>query len=204
MIRKYVSICAMVLFIVMIGKVGAEEAKKDIPISYEMPVFVSDKEPQKPGTHLNAPGDTYSYTFIIDDKHSSNPNLYIKNAILGVHIIDDDWSREKGDGAQEWGRILINGKPMKWINLPFLKKMGYRVGQTPSSSELYEFEDDNEVCKKAPIPPYIFNVTDIAEKDRKVNIEITNVRKNGKIEGDAPYGDFNVLRVGFRVTWAHK
>jgi hypothetical protein len=86
MIRKYASICAMVLFIGMIGKVGAEEAKKDIPISYEMPVFVSDKEPQKPGTHLNAPGDTYSYTFIIDDKYSSDPNLYIKNAILGVHI----------------------------------------------------------------------------------------------------------------------
>jgi hypothetical protein len=33
MIRKYVSICAMVLIIGMIGKVGAEEAKKDIPIS---------------------------------------------------------------------------------------------------------------------------------------------------------------------------
>jgi len=202
--RKFASICAVVLFFGIVGNVGAEEAKKDIPISYEMPVFVSDEEPQKPGTHLNAPGDTYSYTFIIDDKYSSNPDLYIKNAILGVHIIDDDWSREKGDGAQEWGRILINGKPMNWINLPFLKDMGYRVGQTPSSSQLYEFEDDNEVCEKAPIPPYIFNVTDIAEKDRKVNIEITNVRKNGKIEGAAPYGDFNVLRVGFRVTWAHK
>lgn len=202
--RKFACICAVVLLFIIICKVGAEETKKDISIAYEMPVFVGDEVPQKPGTHLNAPGDIYSYTFIINDKHSSNPDLYIKNAILGVHIIDDDWSREKGDGAQEWGRILINGKPMNWINLPFLKDMGYRVGQTPSSSQLYEFQDDNEVCEKAPIPPYIFNVTDIAEKDRRVNIEITNVREDGKIEGDAPYGDFNVLRVGFRVIWAHK
>ena len=91
------------------------------------------------------------------------------------------------------------------LKSPSYKKMGCRVGQTPALSDLYEIEADGEPCTHdVPMPPYIFNVTDIAEKDRRLTVEVTNLREDGTIEGTAPYGEFTVLRVGFHVTWAHK
>ena len=47
--------------------------------------------------------------------------------------------------------------------------------------------------------PYIFNVTDLL-KDNKLVLEVTNLRKDGSIDGDAPCGDFTVLRA-LSIRW---
>jgi hypothetical protein len=190
--------CTAVLGAVF-SPVFAASGNEAIRVTYEMPNFV-DGVQLGPGIHLNAPGDSYRYTFIIDDEYSNDPSDRIEIAQVGVHILDTDWNSESGDAAPEWGRILINGQTQDWVHLDFLEQFNYRSGETPSSSALYEIEDDNEVGT-VPLPPYIFDVTTIARRDRGLTIEVINLRQDGSMDSDAPFGDFDILRIGFAVTW---
>lgn len=172
---------------------------------YEMPNYI-DQQQVGPGTHLNAPGDTYRYTFLIDDKYSQNPDKYqVHNALIGVHILDTDWNAVTGDTKLEWGRILINGKTQNWIVPSFLKGSDYRDAHKPKNSGLYEMVDDYEIGNGKPIPAYIFDVTSLIKQEgNMLTIEVTNLREDGSVDSDAPYGEFSVLRVGFHLNWIEK
>lgn len=180
------------LLIFIVSAVSAETIHQ----AYEMPAFADNNIPQKSGTHLNGPGDNYRYTFFLHDKYAKNHNYRITKATFGVHILDSDYSKLTGDDIPEWGKITMDGKERKWITLPFLGK-NYKLGKTPSLSTVYEIESDME---NGGLPPYIYDVTDLIQ-DHKLIIDITNVRKDGKIYSDAPFGDFQVLRVGLHVWW---
>ena len=170
----------------------------DVHMAYECETFTPGK-PNKhlPGTDLNGPGDTYRYTLIRDDEYANDPNYEIVNAVAGVHIDDYDWSKESGDREPEWGRILINGKPMKYdIIFPTDKRK-------PESSDFIEIVSDAEISPGGGplMPPYIFNVTEAAKKSKKLVFEITNLRKDRSVNGDAPFGNFVVNRIGYHVWY---
>jgi hypothetical protein len=65
-----------------------------------MSIF-NEHDGQSGGLPLAYPGKRYRYTFVIDDEYSNDHNRYIKSAIIGIHIIVDDWQAEKGDLAPE-------------------------------------------------------------------------------------------------------
>lgn len=164
--------------------------------AYEMPVFIDDKTPQGPGTHLNGPGDSYSYTFILDDKYTKSDKYRIKRAIFGVHVIDGDYDAQKGDQKPEWGSITMDGETREWM-VPAHLKAEYRLDQTPVNSNFYEIESDAE---HQDAPPYIYSVADLLN-DNMLKIKVTNLRSDGTVDSDAPFGDFNVLRIGLHVWW---
>jgi hypothetical protein len=164
-------------------------------------------KPQHPGLDLNGPGDLWRYTFFLDKKHL-NDDWELTQAVVALHIIDPDYDKEaKKDGAPEWARITVNGKPVKTWAPPVLTATGYRKGQEPFSTELVELDDEAEVHPSGRMPAYIFNPLELEEafkKTGKVIIEVTNVRQDGTIEGSAPFGNFIVLRSGLHFVWKKK
>ncbi|MFC1869257.1 hypothetical protein ACFL0H_14155 [Thermodesulfobacteriota bacterium] len=200
--RLSVLVVAMIVLIGMSVSVWAQPKARPgeswVPV--EMAVFKPPHGPQEPGTHLNAPGDTYRYTYILDNKYAKDPSYVVSRASIGVHILDPEYSKTSGDGAKEWGRILLDGKALVWTIGPPQKKAGYRKNDTPGPTDLVEMKSDPE-C--GGTPPYIFNVTDLL-RDNKLVLEVTNLRKDGSIDGGAPYGDFTVLRAGLHVFYKKK
>ncbi len=168
-------------------------------VAYEMAVFNPEDESQRAGTHLNGPGDSYRYTYFIDDKYINDDQYLLKSASIGIHIVDSDYTEKTGDSAKEWGKILIDGKPRFWEHFPSVKK--YRAGLTPEFTDLLEMSSDDEM---GGMPPYIFDVTADLKDDRKLVIEVINLRQDGSIEGKASFGDFNVLRAGLHLYYAKK
>ena len=168
---------------------------------YECDTFTPGKPNiHLPGADLNGPGDSYRYTLIRDDKYANDPDYEIVNAVAGVHIDDYDWSKESGDREPEWGRILVNGKPMKYvIMLPTDKRQ-------PESSEFIEIVSDAEISQEGGplMPPYIFSLTEEAKKSKMLVFEVTNLRKDGSVDGDAPFGNFVVNRIGYHVWYKKK
>jgi hypothetical protein len=189
---------AMFLILVMTGVAVAQPPPLpgESHVPYEMAVFKPPEGPQEAGTHLNAPGDTYRFTYIINDKYSKDPSYFINRATMGVHTLDPDYSEASGDGAKEWGRILIDGKPRELAGNSFAAK-GLKKGEI---KEFMEIASDPEAEGS---PPYIYNVIDFV-KDGTLVLEVTNVRKDGSIDGDAPFGDFIVLRAGLHLYWKKK
>ena len=173
----------------------------EVHIAYEHATFTPGKPNViLPGAELNGPGDIYRYTLIRDDKYANDPNYVILDAVVAVHIDDYDWSKESGDGKPEWGKILVNGKPMEYvIALPTDKRK-------PALSDFIEMVSDAEITPegRSLFPPYIFNVTEEAKKSKVLVIEVINLRKDGSINGDAPFGNFVVNRFGHRVWYGKK
>lgn len=158
-------------------------------VPYEMEVFDTETEKQNAGTNLNAPGDTYRYTYLINDKYSNDPDYVLKRALLGVHIDDPDYSKEAGDVDKEWGSILIDGKALTTTSEPI------------ASTDLVEIMSDAET---PPLPPYIYNVTDNVIDDNKLVLQITNLNEDGTTDSDKPFGSFTVLRAGLHLYYAKK
>ena len=181
---------------------GPEDPKgiETIHMAYECDTFTPGKpNVHLPGADLAAPGDGYRYTIILNDQYADNPDYEIVQAFAGLHIDDYDAGKE-GDKAPEWGRILINGKPMKTTKIfPFDKR-------EPQSSERLEMISDLEFSPnpKRLMPPYIFDLTELFKKDKNVVFEITNVREDGSIDSDAPFGNFVVNRIGCHVWYKKK
>ena len=194
----FVLLCVMCLVFAMVGMAGAQPppGPGESHVPYEMAVFKPPKGPQGPGTHLNAPGDTYRFTYIINDKYSKDPSYFINRAAFGVHILDPEYSKASGDGPQEWGRILIDGKPRALSENSFAAK-GLKKGEI---KDFMEIASDPEAKGS---PPYIYNVIDFV-KDGTLVLEVINVRKDGSIDGDAPFGDFILLRAGLHLYWKKK
>jgi len=122
-----------------------------------------------------------------------------------VHIIDHDWSKEKGDTASEWGSILLNGRAVTTIVPEIIKEMGgYRVGQAPLNSAFLELECDSEIHPSGQMPAYIFSLKEIEDSIKrtgKIVIQITNLRSDGTINGNTPFGDVIVNRTGLHLFW---
>jgi hypothetical protein len=77
----------------------------------------------------------------------------------------------------------------------------------PESTELLEVISDLEYSPKPKEhlwPPYIFNVTEFFKQSNTVVLEITNVRKDGSIDTNAPFGNFVVNRIGCHVWYKKK
>lgn len=186
------------LFLMLSVSATAEEVAK----AYEMVVY-HDSGIQDGGLPLAYPGDRYRYTFVIDDEFSRDPNRYIKNAIVGIHIIDDDWQAEVGDTAPEWGTILIDGIAQKWVKPPHLTAYHYHQADEPALSLAMEIQSEFEVSSsEGGVPPYIFNVTEKVEANRRLTVEVINVDQLGNETPKSTFGDFTVLRIGLRVVWA--
>ncbi|XPF94810.1 hypothetical protein ACM9HF_02035 [Colwellia sp. RE-S-Sl-9] len=187
-----------VLLPLSIHAASPNTAEDEFHVAYEMPVFSPSLGTQSAGTHLNAPGDRYRYTYIIEDKYATDPSFILKRANLGVHIIDSDFNKETGDQKPEWGQILINNQPRYWIHFKEIKN--YRKDDVSELTNLVEMKSDDEV---GGVPPYIFNVTELI-KDRKLILEVINLRSDGAIDSSADYGDFNVLRGGLHLYYIKK
>ena len=172
-----------------------------VHMAYECNTFTPGKpNVHLPGADLAGPGDVYRYTLIRDDKYANDPNYEIVNAGAGVHIDDYDWSKASGDGNPEWGRILVNGKPMEYgIVMPNDKRK-------PALSDFIEMVSDAEITPegRSLFPPYVFNVTEEAKKSKMLVFEVINLRKDGSINGDAPFGNFVVNRIGYHVWYKKK
>jgi hypothetical protein len=170
-------------------------------MAYECDTFTPGKpNVHLPGADLNGPGDVYRHTLIRDDKYANDPNYEVVNAGCGVHIDDYDWSKESGDKEPEWGRILVNGTPRNYgIVFPNDKR-------EPGSSEFVEMVSDAEISAEGGRldPPYVFDVTEDTKKSKMLVIEVINLRKDGSVDGDAPFGDFVVNRVGYHVWYKKK
>ena len=66
-------------------------------------------------------------------------------------------------------------------------------------------DSDAEISGDGPLmPPYIFELTEDAKKSKWLVFEVINLRKDGSVDGDAPFGDFVVNRVGFHVWYKKK
>jgi hypothetical protein len=193
------------------GSFPAPPSKADPPgsfrIFYEWDNFFpgeSDTTPgksdvHKPGADLQGPGDAYRYTVMRDDQYGDNPNYEVVRAMIGIHIDDYDWNRESGDGKPEWGKILINGQPAKAL------KFSPVDPREPALTDFVEIVGDEEISPKgAFIPPYIFMVTDEFKNSKSLTVEIVNLRKDGSVDGTAPYGDFVVNRIGAHVWYKKK
>jgi len=172
-----------------------------VHVAYECDTFTPGKpNVHLPGADLAGPGDVYRYTLIRNDKYANDPNYEIFSASAGVHIDDYDWSKESGDRQPEWGRILVNGTPRKYdIRFPTDKRK-------PGSSEVMEMVSDAEISAEGgPLrPPYIFVVTEDAKKSKMLIFEITNLRKDGSVDSDEPFGNFVVNRIGYHVWYKKK
>ena len=211
-------LCAVFLAIGISGVVAAADAPPAAPGPSPLPpvheredvenaIMPDLREPQLPGLDLNGPGDVWRYTFFLDEKHL-NDDWQLTQVVVVLHIVDPDYDKEaKKDGAQEWARITVNGKPVKTWAPPSLTAAGYRKDQEPFSTELVELNEEAEVHPSGKMPAYIFNpleLEDAFKKTGKVVIEVTNVRQDGSIEGSAPFGHFIVLRSGLHFVWKKK
>lgn len=173
----------------------------DAHYAYEWDTFTPGKpNVQVPGAALAGPGDMHRYTVIIDDKYANDPNYEIIRAVLGVHIDDYDASREGGDGKPEWGSIIINGKVMSCM---VANSEGKR---TPQTMKFMEIVSDAEVSPnpKRLSPPYVYTITDLVKQSKTLVVETTNLREDGTIDSNAPFGDFVVNRIGVHVFYKKK
>ena len=172
-----------------------------VHMAYECDTFTPGKpNVHLPGADLAYPGDMYRFTLVRDDKYANDPSYEIVRAIAGVHIDDYDASRDGGDGAPEWGRIRINGKSMTYVIMfPFDKRK-------PESTAFMEMISDAEISPnpKQLMPPYIFDLTELAKQSKLLTFEIINLRKDGTVNGQAPYGNFVVNRIGYHVWYKKK
>ena len=202
---RRLSVLILAVFVIIGMTVFAGAQPKALPgeswVPVEMAVFKPPIGPQEPGTHLNAPGDTYRYTYVLTNQYAMDPSYVVSRASIGIHIIDPEYTKETGDGPKEWGRITLDGKPYVWELSARNKKKGYRRGDKPELTNLVEMKSDPETISGSP--PYIFDVKRLL-KDNKLVLEITNLRKDGSIDGDAPYGDFIVLRAVLHVFYKKK
>ena len=211
-------LCAVLLVIGVSGVVGAEDDPPGVPGPSPLPpdresedvenaIMPDLSKSQRPGLDLNGPGDVWRYTFFLEKKHL-NDDWKLTQAVVVLHIVDPDYDREaKKDGAPEWARITINGKPVTTWAPPILTEAGYRKDQESFSTELVELDDEAEVHPSGKMPAYIFNPLELEEafkKTGKVVIEVTNVRQDGTIEGSAPFGNFIVLKSGLHFVWKKK
>lgn len=198
---KYTTLSAISLAIALFSTsaiAGGPPAKEgETKVSYEMSTFDEVAQKQNGGAELNAPGDMYRYTYMVDDKYINDPAYKLERAIIGVHIIDDDFV-DGVDKEPEWGSITLDGKPQKWIQFPV---PGHRVDEKPAMTDLDEIDSDPE---QGGFPPYIFNVPELISDDGKLVLEVKNLRKDGSIKGDAPFGDFIVLRAGLHLFYVKK
>lgn len=167
---------------------------KSIHYAYENATFTPGEKGKnvQPGLDLAQPGDSYRYTIVLDDKCSNDPKYAIHSAIIGIHIDDTD-------KVDKWAKILIDGKTVTFKPfLPFDKR-----GPIPSG--LIKVISDKEFSPgERMMPPYILNVTDLMKKNKKIVIEITNLRKDGSIDGNAPFGSFIINRIGCHVYYVEK
>jgi hypothetical protein len=203
-LTKDVGLLASLLFFCGASQAQAssDDVQEDIAKAYEMSIFTEDGG-QSGGLPLAYPGDSYGYTFVLNDEYSQDPTKYIKAAIVGIHIIDEDWQADRGDLAPEWGRILIDNQPQRWIKPAHLTAYDYHQGEEPQLSTTMEIQSEYEVSTYANgVPPYIFDVTDQVEKNRRLKVDVINVNQGGTTEYRRPFGDFTVLRIGLRVIWA--
>ena len=171
-----------------------------VHMAYECDTFTPGKpDVHLPGAALNGPGDMYRHTMIRDDKYANDPNYEIVAASAGVHIDDYDWSKESGDKEPEWGKILVNGTPREYaIRLPTDKRK-------PGKTDFMEMFSDAEISGEGRLfPPYIFDLTEEAKKSKMLVFEVINLREDGSVDGDAPFGDFVVNRVGYHVWYKKK
>ncbi|WP_417672184.1 hypothetical protein [Roseibium sp.] len=166
-------------------------------VSHEMATLDVKTETNTGGAELNAPGDTWRYTFIIEDEYINNPNYEVARAIMGVDMLDDDYV-DGVDQEPEWGKILLDGEPRKWVELG---APGYREGE---KSALTDLDEIDTLPETADLPPYVFFVPELIAEDGRLVLEVTNVREDGSIDGDAAYGDFIVLGAGIHVYYKEK
>lgn len=157
-------------------------------VPYEMEVFDIKSQVQSPGVHLAAPGDTYRYTYVINDEFAGNPEYKLERALFGVHILDPDFNKADGDSKPEWGTILIDGATAT------------TVGKSGFKTDLLEIKSDPEIA--SGLPPYIFSVADQILDDGKMVLEVTNLNQKGGTDMSAEYGDFNVLRAGLHLYYS--
>lgn len=157
-------------------------------VPYEMGVFDATTQVQSVGTHLATPGDRYRYTYVIDDEYFGNEQYKLERALFGVHILDADYSGDSGDGAPEWGAILIDGEART------------TVGKAGVLTDLVEMKSDPEI--PSGLPPYIYVVTDLVIDDGKLVLEVVNLNSNGGEDMSADYGDFNMLRAGLHLYYS--
>jgi len=193
---------AIVLVVALSGVVSAGPPPRpgESHVPYEMGIFPLPNGPQKPGTHLNAPGDTYRFTYIINDKYSNDPNYVLVRTAFGVHVLDPEYTKAKGDGPKEYGRILIDGKPREYLKRSYAYK-NLKESEKKGAQPFMEMASDPET---GGAPPYIYDIIDQVKDDNKVVLEITNVRADGSIDGNAAYGDFTVLRAGLHCFYKKK
>ncbi|PHR91735.1 MAG: hypothetical protein COA69_11150 [Robiginitomaculum sp.] len=169
----------------------------DVHMAYEWATY-NPNAPQAraPGAVLTAPGDSYRYTAIRDDDFAHNPDYEVLYAIVGFHLDSSDPEHP----GEKWAKVLVNGEAR-----PFLVMFDLDTRKTGSSG-LLEVISDAQFSGEAgsSYPPFVYDVTDILKTGADVNVQITNYRKDGQIEGDAPYGGFVVNRVGVHVWYKKK
>lgn len=198
---NFMQLTASALALTLCGSVaiaGGPPAKDgETKVSYEMATFDEETSTQNGGAELNGPGDIYRYTYFIKDDYIKNPDYKLARAIIGVHIIDDDFV-DGVDKAPEWGSITLDGAPQKWIKFPV---PGHREDEEPALTGLDEIDSDPE---QGGFPPYIFNVPELIAEDGKLVLEVTNLREDGSVDGDAAFGDFTVLRAGLHLFYTKR
>jgi hypothetical protein len=186
-------------YLIPLGKKDPKGTVAHMAYEWDNLIIKGKEEIHKPGADLQGPGDTYRYTIIIDNEYHGNPNYKILKAVIGIHIDDYDWIKGSGDTKPEWGKILINGSPAKFLVI------SPRDKRKPASSEFMEIAGDEEISPpNRLIPPYVFNVKDIIQNNDTVTIEIVNLREDGSTNSDAPYGNFIVNRVGSHIYYGKK
>jgi len=195
MIKIYPLILLAIIFSVDIAAQSAASGKYHV--AQEMPIYNAAEKQQRAGIPLNAPGDHYRYSYLIDNQYANNTNFVLEKATIGVHILDADYQADTGDMQPEWGQILLNGRAHHWIHYPAAKD--YRLDEKPELTSLIEIVSDDET---SGMPPYIFDVTQLLKiQKNKLVLDITNLREDGEIEGDAAFGDFTILRAGLHLYY---
>lgn len=72
----------------------------------------------------------------------------------------------------------------------------------PDTGPTYFVEMESDDVTVGGSPPYIYTVTVLIKDDHKLVLEVINLRKDGTIDGSAPFGDFIVLRAGLHLFYA--
>ncbi len=179
---------ALVLAAVSVQAGGPPAKEGESKRSYEMNTFDEVSAVQGPGMHLAVPGDMVRYTYIIDDEFIGNAKYKLQRAILGVHILDADYSEADGDVAKEWGAIHLDGAARKTV--------------TGELTNLLELRSDYETENQ--FPPYVYNIPELITDDGKLVLEVFNLNSEGGDELSREYGDFNMLRGGLHLYYVER
>ncbi len=173
---------------------GWDPADSDQHVAYEWSTFdVQNPAAHAPGAVLSAPGDMYSYTVLMADEFALDPDYEIVRASIGIHIDDSDPSNP----GRKWGRIEVNGAVHPFV---IFSKNDTR---TPSDTDLVEIISDATLTGRpgSSMPPYIFDIKQELDAGRNVRISIINLRQDGTLDSEAPFGGFVVNRVGAHVWY---